>query len=141
MASQSLSLVSCSLVLFESFRDLLIGINPVLVKDVDGGEVPDVAPVLEATESSTAPLEETPAEPEPEVENKTESADVEPPVAEPVEVDATSDSKDVEPLQTKETPERVPEEPTKVGEPVVELDAAPTVELKVWNGVPDTRLD
>lgn len=35
------------------------------------------------------------------------------------------------PLQTKEDPEHVPEEPVKVEEPVAELEAAPTVEAEV----------
>ena len=61
------------------------------VKDAGESVVPEVAAPAE---------EETPAaaEPEPEVENKPESIDTEPPITEPVEVDATPEAKEVEPV-------------------------------------------
>jgi hypothetical protein len=43
------------------------------------------------------------------------------------------------PLQTKEDPEHVPEEPAEVKEP--EVEAVPAVEPKVWPRVSYTLLD
>ena len=45
------------------------------------------------------------------------------------------------PLQTKEDPEYVPEEPAEVEEPVSEAEVVPTVELKVWSRVSCILLD
>lgn len=40
-----------------------------------------------------------------------------------------------QPLQDKNVPDSVPEEPVSAKEPMAEPEAAPTIELKVRNGV------
>ena len=76
------------------------------MKDVEEDEAPDVTPVPDVMKSDAVPVGKdtlAPPEPGPEVESQPESIDAEPPVAQPVEVDTTSDPKDVEPVVGRES--------------------------------------